>query len=204
MVEKEIISQEALSYMAVVDTGQFYKGLKIEFKDEIWEVIEYHHSKIAQRSPVVKTKLRNISTSAVQEKNFRSGETFTVPDMVRKTMQFLYCDDIGYHFMDLETYDQIGINNDLVGDAAKFLKEQQDVKIIFYKNDPIGVELPITVGLEVIETEPGVRGDTVSSGTKPAKLETGTMISVPLFIEVGNLLKVDTRTGEYLERIKKK
>ncbi len=190
--------------MAVVDTSRFYKGLKIEFGDEIWEVIEYHHSKIAQRSPVVKTKLRNVFSSSVQEKNFRSGETFKIPDMERKAMQFLYNDEIAYHFMDLESYEQYGLNKDQVGERARFLKEQQDVKVIFYKDEPIGVELPITVELEVIETEPGVRGNTVSAGTKPAKLETGTMISVPLFIEVGNLIKVDTRTGHYLERIRKK
>jgi elongation factor P len=190
--------------MAVVDTSRFYKGLKIEFEGGVWEVLEYQFSKMAQRSPVVKTRLRNIFTSAVMEKNFRSGETFDVPEMERKTMQFLYKDDIGYHFMDSKTYDQYGLSRDQVGNAIRFLKEQQGVSVIYYKGDPIGVELPTTVELEVIETEPGYKGDTVSSGNKPAKLETGAMISVPLFIEVGDMVKVDTRSGDYLERIKKR
>lgn len=190
--------------MAVVDTSRFYKGLKIEYEGEIWEVLEYHHSKIAQRSPVVKTKLRNIITSSVQEKNFRSGQTFEVPDMERKGMQFLYKDEIGYHFMDSKTYDQLALSKELVGDSARFLKDQQEIIVIFYENEPIGVDLPVAVEMEVVKTEPGVRGDTVSAGTKPATLESGATISVPLFIEEGDTIKVDTRTGDYLERIKKK
>jgi elongation factor P len=190
--------------MAVTDTSRFYKGLRIEFEGEIWEVIEYQHSKIAQRSPVVKTKLRNIITGAVQERNFRSGETFNLPDVERKRMQFLYKDEIGYHFMDSATYEQYGFNEDQLGEAVRFLKEQQEVNILFYKGKTIGVEFPITVELEVVETEPGVRGDTVSGGSKPAKLETGVTISVPLFVDVGDIIKVDTRTGTYIERVKKK
>jgi elongation factor P len=203
-VEKTITTEEALNLMAVVDTSRFYKGLKIEYEGEIWEVLEYHRSKIAQRSPVVKTKLRNIITSSVQEKNFRSGETFEVPDVERKTNQFLYRDGLGYHFMDSKTYDQLSLSNELVGDSARFLKEQQEIIVIFYKNEPIGVDLPVAVEMEVVKTEPGVRGATVSAGTKPATLETGAPISVPLFIEEGDIIKVDTRSGVYLERIKKK
>ncbi len=190
--------------MAVVDTSGFYKGLKIEFEGGIWEVLEYHHSKIAQRSPVVKTKLRNVITGAVQEVNFRSGETFNIPDIERRTMQFLYKDSIGYYFMDSETYEQFGFNKDQIGDKARFLKEQQEVTVFFYKGEPIGVDLPTTVELKVIETEPGVKGDTVSSTTKPATLETGATISVPLFVDIGDVIKVDTRTGTYIERVKKK
>src|SRR5919198_4379177 len=107
--------------MAIADTSRFYKGLKIEYEGAIWEVLEYHHSKIAQRSPVIKTKLRNIITGAVQEVNFRSGETFDVPDLERRNMQFLYKDDIGYHFMDSENYEQYAFNEDKIGDAARFL-----------------------------------------------------------------------------------
>ncbi len=190
--------------MAVVETSGFYRGLKIELEGQIWEVIEYQHSKMAQRSPVVKTKLRNIITGAVQEMNFRSGETFNVPDIERKTMQFLYKDSIGYYFMDSETYDQFGFSENQVGDVARFLKEQQSVNIFFYREEPIGVDLPTTVELQVTETEPGVKGDTVSNTTKPATLETGTTISVPLFVDIGDVIKVDTRTGTYIERLKKK
>lgn len=190
--------------MAVTDTSRFHKGLKIEFEGEVWEVLEYHHSKIAQRSPVVKTKLRNIITGSVQERNFRSGETFILPDVERKKMQFLYRDEIGYHFMESETYEQYWFNENQVGEAAKFLKEQEEVIILFYKGKTIGIELPISVELEVIETEPGVKGDTVTGGSKSAKLETGATISVPLFIDTADRIKVDTRTGAYIERIKKK
>jgi elongation factor P len=190
--------------MAITDTSRFYKGLKIEFEGDVWEVLEYHHSKIAQRSPVVKTKLRNIVTGSVQERNFRSGETFSLPDVERKRMQFLYKDEIGYHFMDSETFEQQGFSENQIGDAAKFLKEQEEVNIPFYKGKTMGVELPTTVELEIMETDPGVRGDTVTGGSKPAKLETGATISVPLFIDVGDKIKVDTRTGIYVERIKKR
>ena len=190
--------------MAVTDTSRFYKGLKIEFEGEIWEVLEYHHSKVAQRSPVVKTKLRNIITGSVQERNFRSGETFNLPDVERKRMRFHYKDEIGYHFMDSETFEEYAFGENHLGETLIFLKEQEEVNILFYKGKTIGVELPITVDLEVVDTEPGFRGDTATGGSKPAKLETGVIISVPLFIDIGDIIKVDTRSGTYIERIKKK
>ena len=190
--------------MAVTDTSRFYKGVKIEFEGGIWEVLEYHHSKMAQRSPVVKTKLRNIVTGSVQERNFRSGETFNLPDVERKKMQFLYKDEIGFHFMDSETFEQYAFGENNLGETVRFLKEQEEVNILFYKGKTMGVELPITVDLQVIHTEPGFRGDTATGGSKPAKLETGVIIPVPLFIDVGDLIKVDTRSGTYIERIKKK
>ncbi|KRT65284.1 MAG: translation elongation factor P, elongation factor P [Candidatus Dadabacteria bacterium CSP1-2] len=190
--------------MAVTDTSRFYKGVKIEFEGGIWEVLEYHHSKMAQRSPVVKTKLRNIVTGSVQERNFRSGETFNLPDVERKKMQFLYKDEIGFHFMDSETFEQYAFGENNLGETVRFLKEQEEVNILFYKGKTMGVELPITVDLQVIHTEPGFRGDTATGGSKPAKLETGVIISVPLFIDVGDLIKVDTRSGTYIERMKKK
>jgi len=190
--------------MGVVETNKFHKGLKIEYEGGIWEIIEYRHSKMAQRSAVMKTKMKNIVTGAVQEKNFRSGDAFKVPDMDRKNTQFLYKDDIGFHFMDLETYEQYDLSKEQIGDAADFLKEQQDVSILYFNNEPMGVELPTAVELEVTATEPGVKGNTVSGGTKPATLESGATIQVPLFIDIGDKIKVDTRTGKYLERLKKK
>ena len=190
--------------MGVVETNQFHKGLKIEFEGGIWEIIEYRHSKMAQRSAVMKTKIKNVVTGAVLEKSFRSGDAFKVPDMDRKNMQFLYKDEIGFHFMDLETYDQNALSKEQIGDAADFLKEQQEVNILYFNDEPMGVELPTAVELEVTLTDPGVKGDTVSGGTKPATLESGATILVPLFIDTGDIIKVDTRTGEYLERLKKK
>lgn len=190
--------------MGVVETNQFHKGLKIEYEGGIWEIVEYHHSKMAQRSAVMKTKIKNVVTGAVLEKSFRSGDAFKVPDMDRRTMQFLYKDDIGFHFMDLETYDQFGFSKEQIGDSANYIKEQQEVSLLYYNEELMGVELPTAVELTVTETEPGVKGDTVSGGSKPATLESGVTIQVPLFIDVDDVIKVDTRTGEYLERLKKK
>lgn len=189
--------------MGVVDTSRFHKGLKLEVDGEIWEIVEYKQSKMAQRSPIVTTRLKNIVSGAVQEKKFRSGDTFNVPDILRKTMQYIYKDDVGYHFMDTETYEQYGFNEEQIGDASNFLKDQQEVTVQFYEDKPIGIELPTTVDFEVIQTEPGVKGDTVSGATKPATIETGAVVSVPLFVDVGDKIKVDTRNGNYIERVKK-
>ena len=190
--------------MAVVDTSRFYKTLKIEFDGSVWEVLDYQHSKMGRGGAIITTKLKNIFTGSVQEKKFRSGESFEVPDMEKKSMQYLYKDDVGYYFMDTETYDQIGLNPEIIGDAANYLKDQLEVTIIYYNNDPIGIELPTTVELEITHTEPGVKGDTVSATTKPATLETGAVVTVPLFIDIGDIVKVDTRNGAYVERLKKK
>jgi elongation factor P len=190
--------------MGVLSTSDFYKGAKIIVDGEIWEILEYERSKMAQRRAVVRTKLRNIVTGAVQDMTFTSGETFETPEVELRTMQFLYSDDIAYHFMDNETYEQYPISPELVGEACKFLKEQQEVKVQFYNGKPIGIELPNVVELEVTHTEPGLKGDTVSATTKPATLETGAVVLVPLFIEPGTIIKVDTRSGKYLERVKKK
>ena len=189
--------------MAVVDTSRFYKGMKIEHEGNIWEIVEHSSSKMGRMGSIVTTRLKNIVTGAVQEKKFRSGDTFNVPDIERKNMQFLYKDDLGYHFMDTENYEQLEFNEEQVGNSANFLKEQQEVQVQFYENRPIGLELPTSVDFEVTYTEPGVKGDTVSSTTKPATIETGAVINVPLFINMGDIIKVDTRNGNYLERVKK-
>lgn len=189
--------------MAVTDTSRFHKGMKIEHDGEIWEILEHSTSKMGRQGSIVTTKLKNIISGAVQEKKFRSGDKFDVPDIYEKTMQFLYKDDIAFHFMDTENYDQFPLNIELVGDSENFLKEQLEVVIQFHEDRPIGIELPTTVELEVVETEPGVKGDTVSGATKSAKIETGATITVPLFIDIGDKIKVDTRNGNYLERVKK-
>ena len=189
--------------MAVVDTSRFYKGMKIEHEGGIWEIVEHSSSKMGRMGSIVTTRLKNIVTGAVQEKKFRSGDTFNVPDIERKNMQFLYKDDLGFHFMDTESYEQLDFSEQQIGDSANFLKEQQEVQAQFYENKPIGIELPTSVDFEVTYTEPGVKGDTVSSTTKPATIETGAVINVPLFINMGDVIKVDTRNGNYLERVKK-
>ncbi len=189
--------------MAVVDTSRFHRGLKIELDGEIWEILDFKHSKVAKRSPVVTTRLKNISTGAVQEKKFRAGDTFNVPDLQRRTVQFLYKDELGYHFMDTETFEQISLSAEDIGDFVNFLKDNQEVVVQFYEGKPVGIEMPTTIEVEVVDTDPGLKGDTVSSTTKPAKVETGAIVQVPLFINIGDIIKVDTRTATYLERVKK-
>lgn len=186
-----------------VDTSRFYKGLKIEYEGNIWEIVEFSSSKMGRMGAIVTTKLKNIVNGSVQEKKFRSGESFDVPDIERKTMQFLYSDDMGFHFMDTKNYEQISFNSDQVGETQKFLKEQQEVEVQIYQGNPIGIELPTSVEYEITYTEPGVKGDTVSSTTKPATIETGATINVPLFVNMGDRVKVDTRNGNYIERVKK-
>ncbi len=186
-----------------VDTSRFYKGLKIEYEGNIWEIVQFSSSKMGRMGAIVTTKLKNIVNGAVQEKKFRSGESFDVPDIERKNMQFLYKDDMGFHFMDTENYEQISFNEEQVGDTQKFMKEQQEVEVQIYRDKPIGIELPTNVEFEITYTEPGVKGDTVSSTTKPATIETGATINVPLFVNMGDRIKVDTRNGNYIERVKK-
>ncbi|NIT14571.1 MAG: elongation factor P [Candidatus Dadabacteria bacterium] len=190
--------------MGVVDTSRFSRGLKIEFEGSVWEVVDYQHSKMGRSGAIITTKLKNIFTGAAQEKKFRSGDTFQTPDLEKKQMQYLYKDDVAYYFMDNETYDQIGISPEQIGDSALYLKEQLDVIVNYYNGEPIGIDLPTTVDLEVTETDPGLKGDTVSATTKPATVETGAVVNVPLFIEIGEVIKVDTRDGSYVERVKNK
>lgn len=190
--------------MGVVDTSRFHKGIKLIIDDEIWEVMEYAHSKMAQRRPVIRTKLRNIRSGAVQDMSFSSGETFQTPDVTKRPCQFLYSDDIAYYFMDNENYEQYPLDGKLVGEAIKYLKDQQEVIISFFDEKPLAIELPTVVELEVKETEPGLRGDTVTGGTKPATVETGAVIAVPLFVNTGDLIRIDSRNGKYIERVKKK
>ena len=189
--------------MGVVDTSRFYKGLKIELDGEIWEVVEFTSSKMGRMGSIVTTRLKNLVSGAVQEKKFRSGEKFNTPDVSRKKMQYLYKDDIAFHFMDTENYEQYPIGTDLVGELEKFLKEQEEVTVQFIDGKPIGIELPNSIEVEVTQTDPGVKGDTVSSTTKPATIETGAVINVPLFVNIGDTIRVDTRNGNYLERVKK-
>jgi len=177
------------------------RGLKIEFKGDPYEVIEFLHVKPGKGQAFVRTKLKNLITGAVLEHTFRASDRIPPANLEEKEMQFLYKDGEQYYFMDMETYDQIFLLADQIEYERQFLKENTIVKVLFYKGKPISIELPKQVELQVVETEPGVRGDTVSGGSKPAVLETGATIQVPLFINEGDVVKVDTRTGEYLERV---
>ncbi|MCX7770690.1 MAG: elongation factor P [Proteobacteria bacterium] len=184
-------------------TADFKKGLKIEFNGEPYEIIDFQHVKMGRGGAIVRTKMKNLKTGYVMENTFRSGEKVERPNLEEKEMQFLYKSDNDYVFMDNESYEQINISEGLVGDNKDYLMENMNVRILFFQGNPIGIELPTFVELKVVETVPGIKGDTVSGGGKPAKLETGATIQVPLFINEGDVIKIDTRTGTYIERVNK-
>ncbi|MDY6850852.1 MAG: elongation factor P [Thermodesulfobacteriota bacterium] len=183
-------------------TSDFRKGLKIEFKGEPYIIVDFLHVKPGKGGAFIRTKLKNMITGRVLDETFRSGEKVGRPDMEEKNMQYLYKDSEGYCFMDNETYEQIFLSEEQFGEAKNFLKENIDVQVLFYNSRPIGLELPTTVNLVVTKSDPGLKGDTASGASKPATLETGLLVQVPLFINEGDVLKIDTRTSEYLERAK--
>jgi len=185
----------------MVIAGDFKNGVTFELDGNVMQIIEFQHVKPGKGAAFVRTKLRNVITGAVVEKTFSPTEKFPPAFVDRKEMQYLYADGDLYYFMDTETYDQIPINESVLGDNFKFVKENMTVRVLSYKGNVYGVEPPMFVELEVTETEPGFKGDTATGTTKPATLETGAQIKVPLFVNEGDVLKIDTRTGEYLERV---
>jgi len=185
-------------------TSDFRKGLKIELEGKPHVIVDFLHVKPGKGGAFVRTKLKSLITGNVVDRTFRSNEKVDVPDLQEKKMQYLYNDEDNFYFMDQETYEQISLTVDQLGESKGFLQENIIIDILFHNNQPIAVELPIFVELTVSETDPGLKGDTASGGSKPATLETGSVIQVPLFIEEGNVLKIDTRTGEYIERVNKK
>ena len=182
-------------------TAQFRKNLKIEIDGEPFTIVDFQHVKPGKGGAFVRTKVKSLLTGRVLDITFRSGEKVDVPDLEEKKMQYLYQDVNGYCFMDTETFEQMTLSADQIGDALGYLKENVEVEVLFHNGSPIGIELPMFMELEVVETDPGLKGNTASGGSKPAKLETGVTIQVPLFISVGEVVKVDTRTGEYIERV---
>ncbi len=183
-------------------TSDIRKGLKIELDGKPFIIIDFLHVKPGKGGAFVRTKLKNMETGQVLDKTFRSGERLTPADLTEREMQYLYQDQDGYHFMDNSTYEQIFLTEDQLGDAKNFLQDNLNIKVLFFNDKPIGIELPTTVNLRVERTDPGVKGDTASGGTKPATLETGLVVQVPLFINEGDILKIDTRSGQYIERVK--
>lgn len=184
------------------DTSNFRKGLKIEVDEKPFEIIEFLHVKPGKGGAFVRTKLRNMLNGRVVDRTFRSGEKVGKPDLQERQMQYLYKEGNNYCLMDNETYDQIFLSEEQIGEAKSFLTENETVGVMFLNENAIGIDLPIFVEMTVADTEPGVKGDTASKVTKPATLETGAVISVPIFINVGDKIKVDTRTGGYVERVK--
>jgi len=185
----------------VIGTTDFKSGVKIEVDGDPYEIVDFQHVKPGKGGSFVRTKMRNLKTGNTLERTFRSGEKFEVSDVVDREMQFLYVQGVEFHFMDTESYEQTFLTVGQVGVAKNFLKENMVTQIMFYKGKSIGVRLPNFVELMITETAPGVKGDTATGGTKIAKLETGGEVKVPLYIESGTLIKVDTRSGSYIERV---
>ena len=180
--------------------SDFRKGLRIIVDDQPYYVVEYQHFKMGRGKANIRTKLKHIKTGGVVEKVFSSNDSFKEPDMDFRKMQYLYENSGQYTFMDSETFEQVEIPVDNLGDAKWYLLENEEYKVVFLDNEAISIDLPAAVILEVVETEPSARGDTVSNVTKPATLQTGLVVKVPPFVSEGTMVKVDTRSGEYLER----
>jgi len=184
----------------MISTSEFRNGMVLRLEGQLFFLVEFDPYKPGKGAAVVRTRLKNVKTGAVIDRTYRSGEKLEDVRLERRQMQYLYKSDDLYHFMDNETFDQFGLDGDMVGDAVKYLKESESVDVLVAENAPLSVELPIFVELAVKQTDPGIRGDTASGGSKPAVLETGAMVQVPLFVETGDVLKIDTRTDTYVER----
>ena len=185
----------------MIDTGDLRKGLTLDLDGRLVKVLDYAHNKQGRGSAQVRMTLRDLRTGATTQQTVQAGARFTPVRLERQHVQYLYAEGDQHHFMDTETFDQLVLNERAVGDAIKFLKENDIVDLLTYNGEPIDLELPTAVNLTVAETDPGLRGDTASGATKPARLETGLVVTVPLFVNIGDTVKVDTRTGEYIERV---
>lgn len=184
----------------MISAGDFRNGVTFEMDGSVYQILEFQHVKPGKGAAFVRTKIRNVITGSVVERTFNPSDKYPPAFVERKDMQYLYEDGGLFYFMDNETYENVPIGTDILGDSFKFVKENMDVKVLSYKGAVFGVEPPFFVELTVTQTDPGFRGDTATNATKPAVLETGAEIRVPLFIEEGDLIRVDTRTGEYMER----
>ena len=185
----------------MISAGDFRNGITIEYENSIYQIIEFQHVKPGKGAAFVRTKLKNIISGGVVEKTFRPTEKCPQARIDRKDMQYLYEDGDLYYFMDTESYDQVGLNADKVGDSLKFVKENEMVKVCSHNGNVFAIEPPLFVELTITDTEPGFKGDTATGASKPSTVETGATVSVPLFVNTGDVIKIDTRTGEYLSRV---
>lgn len=185
----------------MISAGDFKNGLTIEIDGTVFQIIEFQHVKPGKGAAFVRTKLKNVVDGGVVEKTFRPTEKYPQAHIDKKEMQYLYSEGDMYNFMDMESYDQIALPDEAIGDTMKFVKENDMVKMVSYKGNIFSVEPPMFAELEVTETEPGVKGDTATNVTKPATVETGAQVNVPIFVNQGDVIQIDTRTGEYLKRI---
>lgn len=184
------------------DTSEIRKGLKVEIDGVPYTVVDFQFVKPGKGNAFTRVKIKNLMTGAVIDRTYKSGEKLKEAEVEELQMQFMYKDEEGYHFMDRTSYEQLAVQEDVVGDAANYLLENMTVAVATFQSRPVSVGVPNFVELEVAETDPGVRGDTVSGAKKPATLTTGAVINVPLFVEKGDVLKIDTRTGDYVERVR--
>ena len=184
-------------------TNEFKKGLQIEYNGQAWTIVDFQHVNPGKGAAFTRTKMKNLETGRVVENNFKSGEKVGVPDVQTKVMQYLYTDGNNFTFMDNESYDQVALSLEEIGDAKDYLIENMTASVTYYKGKPVSVVLPNFVELTVAETQPNIKGDTSGGGGKPAKMQTGVIVTVPFHISEGDLLKIDTRTGEYIEKAKK-
>jgi elongation factor P len=185
----------------MISAGDFRNGATFELDGQIFQVIEFQHVKPGKGAAFVRTKLKNVITGATVERTFNPTDKMPKAHIERKDMQYLYSDGDLYYFMDTETYEQMPLGTDKIGDALKFVKENMVCKVLSHKGNVFGIEPPTFVELEITETEPGFKGDTATGATKPATVETGATIKVPLFVDKGDVIRIDTRTGEYMERV---
>ena len=185
----------------MISTGDLRKGIALEIDGELWQVLDFHHIKIGRGSAQVRIKLRHVKRGQTVERSFQAGEKWPRAFLDRRQVQFLYRDGADYHFMDTESYEQFSMSAEKLGDAASYLSDGMMLERTTYESETIGVELPVTVELRVSDTEPGYAGDTQSGARKPATTETGLVIQVPLFINAGDVIRIDTRTGEYQTRV---
>jgi elongation factor P len=186
-----------------VSTTEFRNGLKIEIDGEPYVIVEFQHVKPGKGGAFVRTKFKSLKSGNVTDKTFRAGEKVDVPNLEEKTMQYLYAADKDRVFMDTSSYEQVSMSEKQLGDSINYLKENMEIKVLYHKEQPINIEVPMFVELAIAKTDPGVRGDTASGGSKPATLESGAVIKVPFYLNEGDVVKVDTRTGTFIERVKK-
>ncbi len=185
----------------MINVGEIKKGIMIELDGQLYQIVDFQHIKMGRGSAQVRLKLRNIKSGGIVDRSFQATEKFQRVRLDHTTVQYLYSDDDQHHFMDTESFDQITLTREQLGDAVMYLKENLTMELLTYNDQPLGVELPITVDLLIVNTEPGFKGDTATGGTKPAVTETGLTVQVPLFVNQGETIRVDSRTGTYLERV---
>ncbi len=185
----------------MIDTGGLRRGMILDMDGELLRIVEFQHVKQGRGSAFVRLTLKNLRTGSTTVDTYQAGSRFTSARLERQRAQYLYADDDQHYFMDVDTFDQFSLSTETLGDALQYIKDDSVIEVLTYNDNPVDIEIPITVELEVTQTDPGFRGDTATGGSKPATLETGLSVTVPLFVNTGDVLKIDTRSGEYIERV---